>query len=852
MQAVENLPVSSALPQGLTEREVQERRAQGKGNDAALSTSRSYSDILRENVFTFVNNILFIIGIALLVVGRVGDAFVTTAVIIVNIIIGVIQEARAKRQLDRIALLTRPRVTVRRAGAERDVDQSEVVLGDIIHLRAGDQILVDGVVVGDGKMEVDESLLTGESDLIPKLAGDEVLSGSFVVTGSGYFEATRVGKDSFANKLTASARQFQQVKTPLQREVDFVIRILVLLASFFGILIFASTLVSSIPAVRSVQMAAVVAGIVPNGLIFMVTVAYALGALRMAGRNALIQRANAVESISNVTVLCLDKTGTLTANAINFHAMLTINSERAALETLLGDFAASTRAGNRTSEAVAAAFKGQPRRVIDEVPFSSALKWSGLVFDDSALRGVYVLGAPEMLWERLDIPADIDLKPQMDDWADKGLRVLLFAHQPAAQTLHDSLGLPGLPERLIPIAVLAFSDQLREGAQETLDGFRQAGIRLKIISGDNPHTVAALARQAGMTGEIKVVSGLELAQMDAGQISKVAEETTIFGRITPEQKEALVDALKQNGHYVAMIGDGVNDVLSLKKAHLGIAMQSGSAATRGVADIVLLNDSFGALPPAFLEGQRILSGMRDILRLFLTRAFYMGLIILSVSVVGVGFPFVPKHTSLISLLTVGLPVFALAAWARPEPAKGSMMRSMVHFVVPAALTVGLFGMLVYLLYFLPILTGLLQAPPPTPEQVEALSRIIGFPIDATTAVPYSLEFAQAVARTALTVFSMLCGLLLIVFVEPPTRFWVGGDVFSGDWRPTILAGLILVVFGVIMFVPPLRQFFELMPLQWFDYGIITGITLVWMFVLRFIWRRNLFERFLNLEVDAAA
>jgi cation-transporting ATPase E len=540
--------------------------------------------------------------------------------------------------------------------------------------------------------------------------------------------------------------------------------------------------------------------------------------VRIAGKGALVQQANAVESLSNVSVLCLDKTGTLTTNRIRLHALEPLGVGEDELRRILGDYVSSASSQNRTAEAIGAACGGQARRVCQEVPFSSARKWSALAFgvsaqsnafDEGALRGVYVLGAPEMLQSHLK--AGADLGPAIEEWTARGLRVLLFAYRPEVMSLHDENDQPSLPAGLIPLGVLSFSDELRPEAQLTLKDFAQSGIQLKIISGDNPHTVAALAQQAGLSSDVGVVSGLDLAEMDEAQLAQTTKEATVFGRITPRQKERLVRILRDNGEYVAMIGDGVNDVLSLKQAHLGVAMQSGSQATRGVADIVLLNDSFAVLPSAFREGQRIIHGMQDIVRLFLTRTFYVTLLILGAAIVGVAFPVTPKHNSILALLSVGIPTLALAAWARPATSPRSLLHSVSHFVFPASFTVAVVSIGVYLAY-----------------------------LAATDDVE--------LARTALTTTTVLCGLLLIPFVEPPTPAWVGGDELSGDRRPTLLALGMLLCYVAIMLIPALRKSFELAALRGLDFALIAGVVAVWAVVLRFVWRRQLFERWLGLDV----
>jgi cation-transporting ATPase E len=800
----ESLGLATEEVRGLTRQEVAERVANGQVNKAPGGTNRSYVEIIRQNVFTFINTVLFVIGIALVILGRTDDALITVGVVLINVVVGVVQEARAKQKLDRIALLTRPRATVLRDGQEQMVDPSEIVMDDILVIHPGDQIVVDGVVVGEGKIDADESLLTGESDLIPKTTGDQVFSGSFCVNGAVKYRATKVGAQSFANQLTSGARSFRQVKTPLQSDVDFVIRVLVVLVTLLGFMLITSFLRQRLSLVDSVQASAVIVGLVPQGLFFMITIAYAVGAVRMSGRGALIQQANAVESLSNVKVLCLDKTGTLTTNAIKFNAVHPLTVEQARMEQILGDYAANTTAPNKTSAAIGAAFKGTPHKVAEEVPFSSAWKWSGISFDDPDLRGTYILGAPEMLQPGLTPNVDIGTG-QMEDWANQGLRVLLFTYLPDVTSMHDDKGSPTLPSGLVPMGLLSFSDILRPEAQATLSGFNKAGIRLKIISGDNPSTVTALARQAGFEGDIQTVSGIDLATMTDVEFAQHANNTTVFGRITPQQKERLVQCLRDSGAYVAMIGDGVNDVLSLKKAQVGIAMQSGSQATRGVADIVLLNDSFGVLPGAFLEGQRIINGMYDVVRLLLTRTLYLMFLIVAASVMQLNFPISPKHSSILAILTVGIPTIALVAWARPGSPPGRLIRSITHFVVPASLTIAFVGIETYLGYL-------------------------------------SVTKDVVLSRTMLTTVLMLCGLVLIPFVEPPTKGWVGGDDFSGDWRPTILAGIMLAIFVLVMAVPPLREVFELQPLGLLDIGIALAIVFVWAFGLRFIWRAKVLER----------
>ena len=819
----QNVHLTSSL-QGLTQQEVIKRRGAGQGNNVTLQTSRSYRQILQENLFTFINAVFLAISLVMLVLRRYGDAFLVVVIIFGGVLVSIYQEIWAKQQLDRIALLNRPIVTVIREGKEYHLDPGEIVLGDILVVQSGDQIVVDGVVVGDGRMDVDESLLTGESDMIPKVAGDPVYSGSFCVSGSACFEAQKVGAETVAYKLVTGARAFRQVYTPLQLEINLVIRVLMLLACFLWILVGIGFFGRSYPLADSVQRVAVVAGLVPTGLLLAITLAYGMGAVRMLGQDVLIQQANAVESLSHVDVLCLDKTGTLTTNQINLQAVYPIGITEEVLRQKLGDFAANITAHNRTSEALAAVYPGKVRSIQTETPFSSVRKWSAVAFDDFPDPGVYILGAPEMLIQAVSLTEEITSQIQAS--VQQGLRVLLFAYSEELNTIDENAERSVLPPTLIPLGIVVFNDQLRPEARETLHGFAQAGINVKIISGDNPQTVAALAKQAGFGSDIRLVSGAQLAAMDEAQFAQAALSSTIFGRISPEQKAELVQTLRRQGNYVAMIGDGVNDVLSLKQSNLGIAMESGSRATRGVADIVLLKDSFAALPHAFLEGQRIRNGIRDVLSLFLVRVFCVTLLIFSTAMVTDSFPLVNKHSALVALFGVGLPTIVLPIWAKPGGVgkRRSVVRSLLHFTIPATLTMTLVALLVYLLY---LVSAILDLAP-------------------------GLEFNQVdytVPRTALVTMLILCELLLIPFLKPPTTAWVGGEPLSGDWRYSLTALFLLVVYTIIVAVPALRRFFELAPLSLLDYLFLGFVALEWCLILRAIWRTRFLDRFLGVDLS---
>lgn len=831
MSTGEKIKQHPGLP-GLTEQQVRDRIIAGQGNDAKLETSRSYRQILNENLFNFINAVFTGIGIVMLLLGRIGDAILVVVIIFGGVLINIYQEIWAKQKLDEIALLHRPTATVIRHSQEHHIDPSGIVLDDILQVQPGDQIVVDGVIVGNGQIEVDESLLTGESDLIAKQAGDEVYSGSFCVSGTACYEAQKVGTHTLAYQLMTGARTFRQVLTPIQAEINLVIRIFMLVACFLWILIGISFLSKDHSITDIAQRAAVIAGLVPAGLLLAITLAYGLGAVRMLGQDVLIQQANAVESLSNVNVLCLDKTGTLTSNQIELQDLYPVKISSSQLQSLLSDYAASTPAGNKTNEAIARLYPGQPHPLKAQVPFSSARKWSALAFDNllqssnnpilQSQTGVYLLGAPEILINNLS-PSD-PINEYIKTGTEQGLRVVAFAYSSHLEALYDQAGQPQLPPNLQLLGILKFSDQLRPEAKETLAGFAQAGIAIKVISGDNPQTVASLATQAGLGTEIQVISGQELAKMDDAQFAQAAQTSTIFGRITPDQKAKLVQSLRQQGNYVAMIGDGVNDVLSLKQANLAIAMESGSKATRAVADIVLLKDSFGALPHTFSEGQRIRNGILDLMKLFMVRTACVTLLIFATAIVTDTFPLENKQSAFISLIGVGLPTMCIPIWAKPGAKLSySLVRSLLHFVVPATLSLTMVSLLVYLFY---LVVAVLDLPP-------------GMSI---AQVDYS------VPRSALVAIFVMCELLLIGFLKPPTRAWVGGEPLSGDWRYTQVSLALLGVYIIVVAIPPLRNFFELSSLSLMSYLFIGLVALEWCLILRFIWRTRFLDRFLGVDL----
>ena len=807
--------VTHATALGLSEREAAQRRSRGLGNSLPPATGRTYREILRDNVVTFVNGVIFVLGLALVALGQWSDALVSVGVVTINVLVGLVQEVRAKRVLDRIALLTRPRARVIRDATEREVDPAEVVLGDTLVARPGDQIVVDGRVAGDGHMEVDESLLSGESEPVAKREGDEVLSGSFCVAGTATYQAVRVGEASYANRLTIGARAPRRARTPLQRQVDLVVRVILFVAVSFGIILVASAVIEGQPPVEVVRLAVVVIGLVPNGLFVAIAAAYAMGAVRMAGKGALVQQTNAVESLSNVDVLCLDKTGTLTSGRLVLETVHPFHTDEAAAREMLGDVVASATVPDRTSDAIARSCKGRRRPRADEIAFTSELRWSAVAFADGDTSPL-VLGAPETLRAGLATEDAADVERAASGLAERGLRVLLLARGKDAAALRDRDGRPTLPLRLVPIAVVALRDELRPEARETLARFAEVGVTIKVISGDHPATVGAIAARAGIVPLGGIVTGADVERSEGERLRRLAAEHSVFARVSPHQKERLIQALRDDGRYVAMVGDGVNDVPSLKRADLSVALHGGTQAARAVADLLLLEDSFAALPVALREGQRILQGMQDVLRLFLTRIVSMALLIAAAALVEAGFPYTPKQNALLTLLTVGIPTIALAAIARPTPhVRERLVRSLIHFVVPAAWSLALAALLMFVAY---------------------------------AAFGDSIERA----RSAVTAFSVLCGLVLVLFAAPPTARWTGGEESVSGWRTVALVVPLLAAFAWVITSPERSAFFDLGALRPVDLLIVTVACALWAIALRWAWREQLLERALGIGSELAA
>jgi cation-transporting P-type ATPase E len=656
---------------GLSAAEVAERVRDGRVNDVPGSPTRTVAQIVRANIFTRFNALLGAMLAIILVVGPLQDALFGF-VLVANASIGIVQELRAKRTLDRLTLLTAPKARAIRDAEAHEIAVGEVVLDDLLELAPGWQVVVDGEVVATDGLEVDESLLSGEPDPVLKRPGDPVMSGSFVAAGSGRYRATRVGADAYAVKLAADARRFTLTRSELRSGIDRILTYVTYAIVPTAALLFISQLRARGTWREAVSGA--VAGtvaMVPEGLVLLTSLAFAVAVVRLARRRVLVQELQAVEGLARVDVLCIDKTGTLTEGRLSVQRvapMPGVDEAPAALAAL----AARDASPNATMRAIAdhvAADAPQGWTPTGSVPFSSARKWSAASFDG---RGAWILGAPDVLLAGGD--ASRDLEAEITGESEAGNRVVLLARAPA-------LSGEVLPSDLTPAALVVLGDRPRPDAAETLRYFAEQNVRVKVISGDSPATVGAIARELGLEGAEQPQDARDLSE-DPDELGDVLEQHSVFGRVSPQQKRAMVRALQGRGHTVAMTGDGVNDALALKDADIGVAMGSGSDATRSVAQLVLLDSTFDALPPVVAEGRRVLGNIERTSGLYLNKTVYAMLLSLATGVASFVFPFLPRHLTLVGAITIGIPSFFLALAPNEDRFRPGFVNRVLRFAIP--------------------------------------------------------------------------------------------------------------------------------------------------------------------------
>ncbi|MFF7391616.1 HAD-IC family P-type ATPase [Streptomyces scabiei] len=680
-------PLDTRRARGLSAAEVTERVARGEVNDVPVRSSRSTVDIVRANVFTRFNAIIGVLWVIMLFVAPIQDSLFGF-VILANTGIGIVQEWRAKKTLDSLAVIGEARPTVRRDGVAASVGTSEIVLGDLIEIGPGDKIVVDGECVETDGLEIDESLLTGEADPVVKQPGDQVMSGSFVVAGGGAFTATKVGREAYAAQLAEEASRFTLVHSELRSGISTILKYVtwMMVPTAIGLII--SQLIVKENDFKD-SVARTVGGIVPmvpEGLVLLTSVAFAIGVIRLGRKQCLVQELPAIEGLARVDTVCLDKTGTLTEGGMDVTELRPLaGTDESYVRRVLGALGASDPRPNASLQAIIDAYPdGEDWRCTRSLPFSSARKYSGAAFGESdGGSSTWLLGAPDVL-----LPDDDPALTETERLNEDGLRVLLLAR--VTRELDD----PEVATDARPTALVVLEQRLRPDAADTLRYFEEQNVRAKVISGDNAVSVGAVAGKLGLAGEVVDARRLP-AERD--HMATALDSGTVFGRVTPQQKRDMVGALQSHGHTVAMTGDGVNDVLALKDADIGVAMGSGSEATRAVAQIVLLNNSFATLPSVVAEGRRVIGNITRVATLFLVKTVYSVLLAILVVCWQVEYPFLPRHLTLLSTLTIGVPAFFLALAPNKERAKPHFVRRVMRYAIPGGVLAALATFATYLI-----------------------------------------------------------------------------------------------------------------------------------------------------------
>ena len=753
-------PIAWTPPAGLSSAQVAERHSRGLANAGVERTSRSVAEILRANILTRFNLILGVLLAVILVWGEPQDALFGI-VLVSNALIGIGQELRAKRTLDRLAVLSTPKVRVIRDSVLRDIAVGELVADDLVDLRAGDQLVADGVVRASASLQADESLLTGESEPVDKRVGDRLLSGSFVVAGSGGYQATGVGAEAYARKLAAQARRFTLVRSDLMAGINQILRYVTWAILPVAVLLVVSQLRTAGQTARegATSTVAALVGMVPQGLVLLTSIAFGAAAVTLARHRVLVQQLPAVEGLARVDVVCLDKTGTLTDGTVSFDSLIRLD-DQAPAEAALGALAGG-QAGNATLAAIGQAFpapQGWVRQ--DGVPFSSARKWSAASF---AGHGAWVLGAPEMV-----LPGGPDgLLSRAADLAASGRRVLALAYAPG------HLNGQALPAGLRAAAFVMLAERLRSDAPDTIAYFAAQGVALKVISGDSPHTVNAVAKRAGVPRVGEPLDARDLPE-DPGALGELLEERSVIGRVTPHQKESMVKALQARGHTVAMTGDGVNDVLALRLADIGVAMGSGASATKAAAELVLLDDRFAALPRVVAEGRRVTANIERAASLFITKTVWATLLAVAAGAALMPYPFLPRHLTIVDTLAIGVPAFFLALAPNRRRYLPGFACRVLRFAGPAGLIVAAAAFSAY-----------------------ALARAHRLPLTEQ--------------RTAATLVTLILSLCVLALLAMPLT-----------WRRIALVVAALAGFALLFPVPAVRTFYKLE----LPYGVLTSTLII--------------------------
>lgn len=764
--------ISTKFP-GLSDVEVERRIAQGVVNRTEQRSSRSVAEILQANVFTRFNAILGVLLAVIIVLGSMKDALFGI-VLILNAAIGIVQELRAKWALDRLSLLNTCDVAVIRNGRKIALHSDQVVVDDVVVISEGEQIITDGKVLAVTGLEIDESLLTGEAEAVSKKEGDTLLSGSFVIAGQGVYKATEVGENAYAAKLANEARKFKAPHSELQVSINTILRFITWLMVPAALLLFLTERAVS----HSFNAAAVatvsgLVGMIPQGLVLLTSIAFAVSVIRLGKRKVLVQELSAVESLARVDVVCFDKTGTLTDGPLAFDRVEILDESqpaKAALGALAAVFAESSDSMIAT---IAAACPSPQWTVRSSIPFSPLRRWSAATFEE---HGTWVLGAPEVLLEHIEQPDKA--RAMLTHLAESGARILLLA------LTDKEIAGESLP-KLKASAFVVIREHVRIDAPDTLAFFKAQGIQMKVISGDNPLTVAAVARQAGLDFSGQPADARTMPQAGR-ELGLFMENNTVFGRVQPRQKKAMVQALQERGHVVAMLGDGVNDVLAIKQADLGIAVGSGTSATKAVAQLVLIDGRFETLPHIVAEGRRVLANVERVANLFVTKTVYATLLVIIVSLARWPFLLLPRHFTLIDAFTIGTPAFFLSLAPNARRYQPGFLSRLLRFTLPAGIILG--------------------------------AAVFASILFARSDPSLTLEQEQTIATIVLSSL----GLCILMLLASPLVSWQG-----------ILVAIMAIGFFLVFLIPSTRIFFVLMLPSW-NVLLETGVVVIVAAVLFYV------------------
>jgi cation-transporting ATPase E len=844
------IPEGMSHIKGLTSEEISAKQAERQRVDQPkVPTIRQ---LIQKYLITVFNIGLFALILLQLLFNKPLDALVSALVMIFGIALNVGQETWARRRLSRLAAARPETVRVIRAGKIEVIELRDLVVDDVLVANPGDLIAADGKVLADRDFLVNESFLTSEVASVVKRKGDQVYAGSICMEGEAAYRAETMAQESRAYKAIEQAQLDEQDYSPLQKLVDRVLRLLILVVMYFGLMLVIDYFLVGVTGENRSALAGMVFSLAPNGLFFMILISYTMGAAMISGRGALIPQVTSIEALAQISALCLGKSGSLTRVNVDFKPVNHVDAEHGntpeQTQNLIGDFARSVTSSHQAFEEIARVFPGEQRPILEEVPFSTAHGWTAVKFEHAQRPGIYVLGRADVLEPYLSVDLDVEIQPETEQRQSgtlSGLRhffgslldrpkkasrkfitnmtegelvEIIFAQQPSSSLKVDQQGHPLLPGDLIPLGTLRISEEVRQDAHETIKFFSESGVAVKLISGDEPGTVLSFAKQAGVIGSVdestRVVNGAELATMDSTQFARSASDNIIFANLSPEQKGDLVKALRDNGEYVGVLGSTLQDMFALKEAHLLITPEAGDQGIRRFADIVLLKNSLSTLKSLFREGERIVNSLTDVFRIYLTQILYFALLIATISILNIGFPLQGKQNTIVTLVSVHLPAIGASLFAvSGATPKGKLQDMIFHFIVPAGILSAIAGFGVYLTYLYNT---------------------------------NSLEYTQLVTTYVL----VLCGSVTVLFVEPPHPIFAGGDVYRGNRSLAIVQLILVVVFFILTPTGIGDELFGIAPLnQFLDYLIVFGVAVAYGLILKLSWRYRVFDQYMHIHVN---